>query len=416
MSFIFFLLPFLLSIVYNIEVWDSDTLYDYTKKYYLGDNPNKNTNLQHMIIDPENYLEDADLSNINSLMGTLYKKLNIQSYIILISHIKTSHKKDLDIEKFNADIERFVSKFNYIMHRDNSFYEDNMTLTTVFFIKDRKMRMRTGRALREIIKDKDALNILNRRRNDLRQENYYSVVNKLINDVYTTYTLNYDYYNSFFYKNEEKIIFTVIFLFISIIIFISYMCYIPETDREKKIKDFLERNKYNNIKKTFNKTCVICLENFMPEEEKLKIENFLDKKKLKEEKTTFLECGHQFHEKCIVEWLKNQDKCPLCRIKIKYDKDNDKNEINRNEDERSSFISDSNSRLIDAFDDIIDIQREAYPHQLNEQQGKRIIATCNNEKNSKSFFGSWNSKSSGNDNDNDFDSFNDGSGGATSDW
>ena len=93
-----------------------------------------------------------------------------------------------------------------------------------------------------------------------------------------------------------------------------------------------------------------------------------------------------------------------------------KKKINRNEDERSSFISDSNSRLIDAFDDIIDIQREAYPHQLNEQQGKRIIATCNNEKNSKSFFGSWNSKSSGNDNDNDFDSFNDGSGGATSDW
>ena len=412
MPFTFFLLSFLLSVEYVIKEWDSDILYDYTKKYYLGDNPNKNTNLKHMIIDPENYLKDADLSNINSLMETLYIKFKIQSYIILISHIKTPFQNYLNIEKFNADIERFVSKFNYIMHRDNSFYEDNMTLTTVFFIKDRKMRMRTGRALREIIKDKDALNILNRRRNDLRQENYYEVINKLINDVYTTYMLNYDYYNSFFYKNQGKIIFTVILLFISIIIFISYMNYLPETDREKKIKDFLEKNKYNNIKKTFNKTCVICLDNFMPEEEKLKIENFLDKKKLKEEKTTFLECGHQFHEKCIVEWLKTQNKCPLCRIKIKYDKDNKKNEFNRNDDERSSFINNSDFRLIDAFDDIIDIQRETYPHQLNERQGKRIIDTCNNEKNSK-----WSSGNSYTNDDNDgFDGFDSGSGGATSDW
>lgn len=412
MPFTFFLLPFLLPVECGIKEWDSDILYDYTKKYYLGDNPNKNTNLKHMIIDPENYLKDADLSNINSLMETLYIKFKIQSYIILISHIKTPFQNYLNIEKFNADIERFVSKFNYIMHRDNSFYEDNMTLTTVFFIKDRKMRMRTGRALREIIKDKDALNILNRRRNDLRQENYYEVINKLINDVYTTYMLNYDYYNSFFYKNQGKIIFTVILLFISIIIFISYMNYLPETDREKKIKDFLEKNKYNNIKKTFNKTCVICLDNFMPEEEKLKIENFLDKKKLKEEKTTFLECGHQFHEKCIVEWLKTQNKCPLCRIKIKYDKDNKKNEFNRNDDERSSFINNSDFRLIDAFDDIIDIQRETYPHQLNERQGKRIIDTCNNEKNSK-----WSSGNSYTNDDNDgFDGFDGGSGGATSDW
>ena len=163
MPFTFFLLPFLLPVECGIKEWDSDILYDYTKKYYLGDNPNKNTNLKHMIIDPENYLKDADLSNINSLMETLYIKFKIQSYIILISHIKTPFQNYLNIEKFNADIERFVSKFNYIMHRDNSFYEDNMTLTTVFFIKDRKMRMRTGRALREIIKDKDALNILNRR-------------------------------------------------------------------------------------------------------------------------------------------------------------------------------------------------------------------------------------------------------------
>jgi len=28
------------------------------------------------------------------------------------------------------------------------------------------------------------------------------------------------------------------------------------------------------------------------------------------------ECGHSFHKECIVSWLKMQNKCPICSVKI----------------------------------------------------------------------------------------------------
>ena len=149
----------------------------------------------------------------------------------------------------------------------------------------------------------------------------------------------------------------------------------------------------------------------MPLEEKLKIENMFDKKRLKEEKTIFLECGHQFHEKCIIEWLKTQNKCPICRISVKYDKNIN---IDKNNNERSRLINFNfyNDYLLnDIINDVVDIQRDAYPQYLNEAQGNRIISKYKEEKNSNnSFFGN------DNDNDKDFCDFDSGSGGATSDW
>jgi hypothetical protein len=34
-----------------------------------------------------------------------------------------------------------------------------------------------------------------------------------------------------------------------------------------------------------------------------------------------LECGHRFHSKCGVEWLKKHNSCPLCRGKVCDEKD-----------------------------------------------------------------------------------------------
>ena len=398
------------------DIWNPDSLYAYVKENFLSENNQKKSYyLKHMLVDPENYLQNKNTSKIIKQMEYLYDKLKINNYIFLISHVELSQykKNHIDEVDMNAEVERFVSKFNYIMYRDNSFYEDNMTLTIIFFIKDRKMRMRTGRSLREIIKDKDALHILNKRRDDLRNEDYYKAVYDLVNDVYNTYISNYAFYNSFFYKNSSKIFYTILFIIITIVIFIGYLNYIPESERERKIKEFLNRNKNNKIKRVFNESCIICLEKFMPEEDKLKIENLFDKKRLKEEKTNILECGHKFHEKCIIEWLKTQNQCPICRINIKYD--NKINKKNENISEGSELIHFDNISLSidDVINDLIYVQRDAFPHQISQDQGNRIISNYNEEKNEKS---NNNYYYDDNNNDNDFNDFNDVTGGATSDW
>ena len=54
-----------------------------------------------------------------------------------------------------------------------------------------------------------------------------------------------------------------------------------------------------------NKTCVICYEDFKDNEDAI-----------------FLPCFHFFHTKCIKEWLKKRDICPLCKISVKKNLNN----------------------------------------------------------------------------------------------
>ena len=55
--------------------------------------------------------------------------------------------------------------------------------------------------------------------------------------------------------------------------------------------------------------------------------------------------------------------------------------------------------------DIVDIQRDDYPGELSESQGKRIISDYNKSNRDRD-----------NDRDSDFDNFDSGAGGASSDW
>jgi hypothetical protein len=48
---------------------------------------------------------------------------------------------------------------------------------------------------------------------------------------------------NYLYKNRFKIFYTIFILIMTIIIFIVYFSYIPETERERKIKDFFDTNR-----------------------------------------------------------------------------------------------------------------------------------------------------------------------------
>ena len=50
------------------------------------------------------------------------------------------------------------------------------------------------------------------------------------------------------------------------------------------------------VKKSASVMCSICME---VEGEKIK-----------------LDCGHMYHKKCLLEWLKKQKSCPICRSVI----------------------------------------------------------------------------------------------------
>ena len=240
------------------------------------------------------------------------------------------------------------------MYRENNFYEDDMTLMSIIFVNEAKIKIRRGLKLRTIIQEKDVINIVGAREIDLLEGNYYKVVKELINDISKIYIENYKYYNSYFYKNKTKIQISLTLIISSTAFVFVYVTYLPKGEREPKIQDFINQNKNIKYSLLFKYCCSICLSFFMSEKEKLKIENFLDKDRIKKEKTKILECGHIFHKNCIKEWEKNNKECPLCNVDKKY---------NNNKD----------ILLKDILNEFVEIQRRAFPHKINQKQCNRII-------------------------------------------
>ena len=56
------------------------------------------------------------------------------------------------------------------------------------------------------------------------------------------------------------------------------------------------------LEKIENKQCLICLENYIVEEN-----------------LCYLPCFHLFHSDCIKAWIKKSNKCPLCKNIIKFE-------------------------------------------------------------------------------------------------
>ena len=393
-----FLLQNLLFTIKASTVWTPESLYEYAQSNILNSYYKQyNFNINYMLIDPENYLSKVSISKIFNKMKNIYKDYKINTYIILINTLDFDRKYG-DI---NDEVKKFTSYFNYLMHKGNSMYNDSMALTTVFFIKERKMRMRTGKELRKIISDENALEILNNRKKDLRKENYFKVVDKLLDDI-----ISYYKFYSFLYKYWKQILITTLIILSSIVYIFIRLCYVPENVREKKIKEFLEKNRNKRINNIFNESCIICLDELPPINNEIKDKENKDTSQKGEEKIAILDCGHRFHDRCIIEWLKKHSQCPICRVQVRFEGSND-------------TIPNFSRNLQDDYTFIIDIQSEAYPEEINYRRRNRIISSF--EDTDSSFCKDKNNSSndtnySSNDSGGDFSDFDSGSGGATSDW
>ena len=119
------------------------------------------------------------------------------------------------------------------------------------------MRIRTTRGLRKIITDDDALNILNKRKKDLKNSNFEEVANGLMMDIFKTYSRNVENPNGH----------TIILLTILFIIGMSLLFYLANREQpsaqEDRVKAFLDKCKNrSNPREIFTESCIICLEDF----------------------------------------------------------------------------------------------------------------------------------------------------------
>ena len=328
--------------------WTPQRLYKYLNETYLQpNNPNKDRNIKYFIFDPENYCKYEEMEEAENTLKILAETYNVSTHIFFISHMKDKYH-DLSDYVYEA----FVDKLDYLIYKDHPDYNENMTLTAVFFLKDLKMRIKTTKQLKKIFGEIESLNILNRRKKDLRANNYQEVANGFVKDIYKHYLR----------KTENPhgnliLLFTVIFI-LGVTMLLFLLNREESSLQEDKVKIFLDKiKKKDNLKEIFNQTCIICLDDFKPQE----IKDSEKKELLEKEDITLLECGHKYHKKCISDWIKKDQKCPLCKAKI----DNKEKENNENKTRVDKYIIFNN-----VLTEILRIQENK--NLLNEVELNRI--------------------------------------------
>ena len=161
----------------------------------------------------------------------------------------------------NIEFIQFMKKANKSKCLSNTFYDELSTLKNTFF------------------------------KNDVQK--------KLIFDETKNFLINFKYKeilaNHFKYMNIK-----ISFIIGLVCILFKYIAYHKKYHKNKRIESLQEKDKM------FNDSCIICLENFSANKKQL----------IKHDKIVFLECKHIFHERCIIKWLKDHDKCPICRFNL----------------------------------------------------------------------------------------------------
>lgn len=192
----------------------------------------------------------------------------------------------------NHYINKHTEQVNYSTNRNNRYnYRNNN------YRSGRRYNHRNSYSNINLITNGN--NVKNR---NLYSFNRYNVLNSLnYDDLFWEYL---DLYVSNIANNSQKIVNSINFdLIESVIIGVNEQDNSEANNRPKGVKksilNLLPTNKVNDISKLDEKKCIICLEYFV-----------------NGEVLTTIPCFHLFHPKCINEWFKNQNICPICKTKI----------------------------------------------------------------------------------------------------
>ena len=188
-------------------------------------------------------------------------------------------------------------------------------------------------------------------------------------------------------------------LIIGITIVIIYKKEKTFRNHEDKVTVFLDKLKNRkNQKEIFIESCIICLEDFKTNNKNS------ENRELKEKKeTSLLECGHKFHRKCIANWFRKQQKCPICRMEFNI-KGNDDNNYYEYSQRKANNIN-----FVNMLSEILRVQSDI--DMLNENGVNRIRSRYYPSNRYHSNYENYSSSYE------DYSSYNDdNSGGASSEW
>lgn len=279
---------FLFLFIKTSSKWNEDSLLLYTKTNINTINPKGNS---FLLLDPDNYLSSSEKEKINEKMHFLYNNKKINILFIIIDKINSP----------KYGIRHFTNHFT-VQLVDRDLLDDYVSI--LFSIKDRKMRITTGKNVKQIYNDKWCEQALSKIKEYLRKEQYYNAFSKLLYYFEKPIMVN-------LFETLINLFFFLLFIGIIIIVLVIPFIYRrKEKTKVQKIQDFLKKLKSSsNIKTVFTGNCVICLEPF---EDK------------KDNEVSTLPCGHKYHTECLTKWLTKENKCPLCRKKPMSDTNDEK--------------------------------------------------------------------------------------------
>jgi hypothetical protein len=286
-------------------------------------------------------------------------------------------------------------KINLEIHKYNKDYEGNKIITALFSVEDNKMLIRVGSECRKLLSDSEAVKILKKRKDDLKNKNFKNMINILSKDILDLYAKNYDKI-----QTNSPSLFNIIFYILIFVLFgYIYLNFIKynfssnlysenfiniemKSQLGKKIRDFINKNHNKKVKKLMEEYCLICVENY----DKINNDNnvLFDFEESSKEKIV-LPCEHIFHLKCISKWFQNEKNCPLCRAKFEVNK-KDGNINITNYILNDNWVYDDNSyNFKNIIEEFLRVQKILNPEEINEDFCAKIINDYNNRKENNFF-------------------------------
>ena len=295
------------------------------------------------ILDPDELISNSSLLEINKNIANVK---DVQIGVLIINKISKKYKtsyhdsEDTRAKKFATEI------FDFWGVGDRE--KQNGLL--IFISKlDRKFRIVTGKGAMELVSNDASDQIFENVKPKLKDNDFSGAILESISLIDDK--LHPNVFTRFINYVGPKL---VILLIVSVFVWFIYSSISDRTEKQsfdKNLKKLQQLQREGQLNTNFlSNNCAICLEEIKPsigpQQEELDDTNVI------------LKCGHNFHKKCLKDWIQKKNECPLCKKKDPMNPDTDLSEDNNLKSEERIANSNNNNNFLS---DLLYIQRTRYP-------------------------------------------------------